>query len=60
MTTKTVQIDPSVALKEASALAEHYRQRALINGQEAFSLSLQIESMRTELNELKGAVNDGD
>ena len=57
MTTHTVQIDPNVALKEASALAEHYRQRALINGQEAFNLNLQIEELRIELKEVE---NNGD
>lgn len=57
MTTHTVQIDPSVALKEASALAEHYRQRALINGQEAFILSFELEELRQELKEVNNNGN---
>ncbi len=48
---KTVQITPSVALAEANALVEHYRNRSLIQAQAIADLQAEIAALRAALPE---------
>ncbi|RVG68483.1 hypothetical protein [Sinorhizobium meliloti] len=53
MTTKTIAIDPRVALTEESALVDHYRNRALVLAQTLFERDVKVAALETELAELK-------
>lgn len=53
MTTKTITIDPRVALTEESALVDHYRNRTLVLAQNLFERDVKVAELETELSELK-------
>ncbi len=53
MTTKTITIDPRVALTEESALVDHYRNRALVLAQTLLERDMRVAELETELAELK-------
>ncbi|MDW9680646.1 hypothetical protein [Sinorhizobium meliloti] len=53
MTTRTITIDPRVALTEESALVDHYRNRALVLAQSLFERDVKVAELETELAELK-------
>ena len=50
----TVNIDPAVALREERALAEHYRNRALLNAQAHHETAEKLKQ-----NEAAGAAEKG-
>lgn len=53
MTTRTITIDPRVALTEESALVDHYRNRALVLAQTLMERDTRVAELETELAELK-------
>ncbi|MDX0213073.1 hypothetical protein GOC35_15635 [Sinorhizobium meliloti] len=53
MTTRTITIDPRVALTEESALVDHYRNRALVLAQTLLERDTRVAELETELAELK-------
>ncbi len=53
MTTKTITIDPRVALAEESALVDHYRNRALVLAQTLFERDVRVAELEKELADLK-------
>lgn len=53
MTTKTITIDPRVALTEESALVDHYRNRTLVLAQTLMERDMRVAELETELAELK-------
>lgn len=53
MTSKTIAIDPRVALTEESALVDHYRNRTLVLAQTLFERDVKLAELETELAELK-------
>ncbi|RVL38837.1 hypothetical protein CN138_14635 [Sinorhizobium meliloti] len=53
MTTKTITIDPRVALTEESALVDHYRNRALVLAQTLFERDVRVAELEKELADMK-------
>ena len=45
-----IQISQAVALTEATALAEHYRNRALIHAQSNHELKIELQQLQAQLS----------
>lgn len=52
MTTKTISIDPRVALSEESALVDHYRNRALVLAQSLFERDVKVSELESQVAEM--------
>jgi hypothetical protein len=56
MTTKTIAIDPRVALSEESALVDHYRNRALYLAQTLFEREAKLAELGAQVTELRATI----
>lgn len=55
-----IQISQAVALTEATALAEHYRSRALIHAQSNHELKIELQQLQAERSALTAVPEQGE
>ena len=55
-----IQIAQAVALTEATALAEHYRNRALIHAQGNYDLKIEVQQLQAQLSAQTAMPEQGD